>query len=103
MSVNAAGCALAPWGQRECGVAPICSPICSPNTWYLLVLVGTYWDEPAGQPYQRVPIVTNSHQHNQDSNSLGGTNSVLLKPWTRGNATWRPVRRLGLLVAMNPL
>jgi hypothetical protein len=34
--------------------------------WYLLGLA-------AAPLYQRVPTVTNSHKHNQDSNSLGGT------------------------------
>ena len=34
--------------------------------WYLLGLA-------AALLYHRVPIVTNSHKHNQDSNSLGGT------------------------------
>jgi len=41
--------------------------------WYLLGLA-------AAPPYQRVPIVTNSHKHNQDSNSLGGT----IEPQVRG-------------------
>jgi len=39
-----------------------------------MVTVGTRWyllGLAAAPPYQRVPIVTNSH--NQDSNSLGGT------------------------------
>jgi len=41
-----------------------------------MVTVGTRWDLlglAAAPLYQRVPIVTNSHKHNQDSNSLGGT------------------------------
>jgi hypothetical protein len=41
-----------------------------------MVTVGTRWyllGLAAAPPYQRVPIVTNSHKHNQDSNSLGGT------------------------------
>jgi len=48
-----------------------------------MVTVGTRWDLlglTAAPLYQRVPIVTNSHKHNQDSNSLGGT----IKPQVRG-------------------
>src|SRR5574340_1625182 len=38
-------------------------PIWCPNTWYLLVLVGTYWDSPqlrCTNESQRVPIVTST-------------------------------------------
>ena len=48
-----------------------------------MVTVGTRWyllGLAAAPLYQRVPIVTNSHKHNQDSNSLGGT----IKPQVRG-------------------
>src|SRR5665648_744843 len=41
-----------------------------------LVTVGTRWyllGVTAAPLYQRVPTSTNSHKHNQDSNSLGGT------------------------------
>jgi len=41
-----------------------------------MVTVGTRWyllGLTAAPLYQRVPTVTNSHKHNQDSNSLGGT------------------------------
>jgi len=41
-----------------------------------MVTVGTRWDLlglTAALPYQRVPTSPNSHKHNQDSNSLGGT------------------------------
>jgi len=48
-----------------------------------LVLVGTRWyllGLTAAPLYQRVPTRPNSHKHNQDSNSLGGT----IKPQVRG-------------------
>jgi hypothetical protein len=50
-----------------------------------MVTVGTRWyllGLAAAPLYQRVPTSPNSHKHFQDSNSLGGTNSSLLKPWT---------------------
>ena len=47
-----------------------------------MVTVGTRWyllGLAAALPYQRVPTSPNSHKHNQDSNSLGGT----IKPQVR--------------------
>jgi len=86
------------------------SPDLSPK---YMVLVGTRWyllGRTAAPPYQRVPIVTNSHKHNQDSNSLGGT----IKPQVRdlkfpfaclksGTKSCRPERRAeGKAAAQGP-
>ena len=55
------------------------SPDLSPK---YMVTVGTRWyllGLTAAPLYQRVPMSPNSHKHNQDSNSLGGTTKPQVK------------------------
>jgi hypothetical protein len=59
-----------------------------------MVTVGTRWyllGLTAAPPYQRVPIVTNSHKHNQDSNSLGGTTNHASPSVQTGGARGTPM------------
>jgi hypothetical protein len=67
---------------------PDLSPDLSPK---YMVLVGTRWyllGLAAAPLYQRVPRSPNSHKHNQDSNSLGGT----IKPQVTGLSS--PISRV---------
>ncbi len=58
-------------GDPACGfLAPNLLPDLLPK---YMVLVGTRWDLLGRTDSSAVPTSTNSHQHNQDSNSLGGT------------------------------
>ena len=54
------GCAR---GSNAAIAARICRPICRPNTWYYLVLVGDYWDAPqllSTNEYQVAPTSTST-------------------------------------------
>jgi len=64
------GCA---WGRRALRIPRDLVPDLVPK---YMVTVGTRWDLlglAAAPLCQRVPTSPNSHKHNQDSNSLGGT------------------------------
>ena len=55
-----------------------------------MVTVSTRWDLlglAAAPLYQRVPTSPNSHKHNQDSNSLGGTRFYVSRSVQTGGFT----------------